>query len=294
MAALARDDRLGAGFSLPLSVLILTLDEEANLAGCLESLAWCDDIVVLDSYSSDRTVQIATDAGVRVEQRAFDNYAAQRNFGLQQIEYRHPWVLMIDADERVSDELREELMRVIPAAPADVSLYLLRRRDRLFGHWLKRSSGYPTWFGRVARLGQVWAERPVNEQLCTAGQTRRLDEHLEHFPFNKGLSAWIVKHDRYSTMEAVLMLQRQGSDGVRLGPGALLSSDPVMRRKAVKRLFYTLPARPLLMFFSLYVFKLGFLDGHAGFTFSLLRAWYEFILNCKYQEQKRRQAGEPV
>src|SRR5215470_4926000 len=130
-----------------ISILILTLDEEANLGACLDSVAFSDDVVVLDSFSKDRTVEIARERGVRLYQRAFDNYAAQRNYGLRDVEYRHPWVLMLDADERVPEDLRREMEAATGAAAGTVALFRMRRRDHLFGRWIPRSTGYPTWFG---------------------------------------------------------------------------------------------------------------------------------------------------
>jgi glycosyltransferase involved in cell wall biosynthesis len=274
-----------------ISVLILTLDEEINIADCLRTLQWCDDVVVLDSHSSDATVKIAAEHGARVVQREFDTYAGQRNFGLQQVEYKYPWVLMLDADERVPEDLRDELMRVVAPTPPEVTMFLLRRRDHLFGRWIKRSSGYPTWFGRIARVGKVWVERSVNEEYCTSGRTEKLQAHLDHYPFNKGLSCWIAKHDRYSSMEAALM-----ADKAREAPrfAALFDSDPLLRRKALKSFLYALPGRPVLVFVSLYFLKAGFLDGRAGLTFSLLRSWYEYMIDCKHDELVRRRKGLPV
>ena len=148
---------------MTISVLILTLNEEINLPGCLESVAWSDDIVVFDSYSSDRTVEIAKAAGARVFQRKFDNYAAQRNAALTEVEYKNPWVLMVDADERwpraIYDEIRAAIGNV-----ENVSLYHFRRKDMFCGRWLKRSTRYPTCFGRLVKLGYVTVEREIKEE----------------------------------------------------------------------------------------------------------------------------------
>ena len=273
-----------------ISVLILTRDEEVNIGACLASVSWSDDVVVLDSHSVDRTVAVATDCGARIYEREFDNYAGQRNFGLNDIAYKHGWVLMLDADERVPPELREEMLRTVAAAPDDVALFMMRRRDHLFGRWLARSSGYPTWFGRLARVGKVRVERAINEEYHASGLTRRLDAHLDHYPFNNGFAAWIAKHNRYSTMEAQLMMERAGPGPLR----GLFASDPVVRRKNIKEFVYALPGRPLLMFVALYLFKGGFLDGRAGLTYSMLRAWYEYMIDCKYRELQRRRAGVAV
>jgi glycosyltransferase involved in cell wall biosynthesis len=273
------------------SVLILTLNEEVNLPRCLSSLAWCDDVVILDSYSSDKTVEIAKAAGVQVFQREFDDYATQRNFGLNDINYKHPWVLMVDADEEVPPELNEEVARAVESAGEGTCLFRLRRKDHFLGKWIRRSSGYPTWFGRLVKLGHVRVERAINEEYKTDGEIGFLEGHFHHYPFNNGFSAWFEKHNRYSAKEAELMLQ----GGLEYpAPADFFCSDPATRRRAVKEIVYHLPFRPLLMFLALYIFRGGFLDGRAGFTFCLLRSFYEFMINCKVEELRRREKGLPV
>jgi glycosyltransferase involved in cell wall biosynthesis len=274
--------------AVQVSVLILTLNEEANLDGCLDSVAWCDDIVVVDSGSSDRTTQIATARGARVVRRDFDNYANQRNFALRDIQYKHAWVLMLDADERVVEDLRVEIATAVRDAGADTAMFQFRRKDHLYGRWIRASSGYPTWFGRLVRLGRIWVERPINEEYHTEGTIRRLQAHLHHFPFNKGFAEWFRKHDRYSSMEAQLLVD---GSAPRAGFKALFGGDAVQRRKAFKALLYTVPGRPLIVFLSLYVLRGGFLEGQAGLTFSLLRSWYEYMIDCKRRELRRRRNG---
>jgi glycosyltransferase involved in cell wall biosynthesis len=274
-----------------ISVLILTLNEEVNLAGCLESVRWCDDVVVLDSLSHDLTVAIAENYGARVVHRAFDDYARQRNFGLSEIPFLHPWLLMLDADERVPVELQREMLAAIAAAPPAIAMFRMRRKDHLFGRWIRGSSGYPTWFGRLMRLGRVRVERAINEEYHTDGGVAELQSHLHHFPFNKGFAAWIEKHDRYSTMEAELRL----AGGTAMAPASeMFSGDPTQRRRALKATLYRMPGRPLLVFLALYLFRGGIIEGRAGLTFSLLRAWYEYMIDCKYFELQRRARGLPV
>lgn len=276
---------------MSISVLILTLDEEANLAGCLDSVAFSDDVVVLDSCSRDATPGIARARGARLFQRQFDNYAAQRNFGLNEIGYRHDWLLMLDADERVPSDLREEMLRTVQNVREDVAVLRMRRKDYLFGRWIRRSSGYPTWFGRLVRIGRAWVERPYNEQVHADGESANLRGHLDHYPFNKGFAAWIAKHDRYSTMEAAL---RAGNPEYEVDWRDLFAADPLRRRQAQKAWLYSMPARPLVVFAGLYFVKGGMLEGRAGLTFSLLRAWYEYFIDCKALELRRRAAGLPV
>lgn len=274
------------------SVLILTRNEEANLPRCLASLTWCDDVVILDSHSTDETCKLGEAFGARIFQRHFDNYAAQRNFGLNEISYKHPWVLMVDADEEVSPELVVEMNSVLAAGDNEICLYHMRRKDFFLGRWIKRSSGYPTWFGRLMKIGHVRVERAINEEYHTDGQIGLLNEHLHHYPFNKGFSAWLEKHNRYSTMEAELICSGSRNNIPRFKD--FFGSDPTDRRRAVKALVYRMPFRPLLMFFALYIIRGGFLDGSAGLKFSVLRACYEFMINCKVQELRHRKEGLPV
>jgi len=274
-----------------ISILILTLNEEANLGECLDSCSWCDDIVVFDSFSTDRTPEIAAQSAARFYQRRFDNYAAQRNAGLTEVQYKHPWVLMVDADERTPGDLANEIDRCVAAADSDTVLFRMRRKDFFLGRWLRRSSGYPTWFGRLVRLGRAHVEREVNEEYIADGKIAYLQSHLHHYPFNKGIAYWYEKHNRYSTMEAQAKVQAAQSP---LNMASFLSADPIERRRALKTLAYRLPMRPVLVFLYWYVWRLGMLDGRAGFSFSAMRASYEFFIDLKVLEAERQQRGDPV
>jgi glycosyltransferase involved in cell wall biosynthesis len=273
------------------SILILTLNEEANLAGCIDSCGWSDDIVVYDSLSEDRTLEIAKAKGARVFQRRFDNYAAQRNAALTTVQYKNPWVLMVDADERVPPELAREIEMTIDRAGADVALFRMRRKDFFLGKWLRRSSGYPSWFGRLVRLGRVRVEREVNEEYIADGRVGHLEEHLHHYPFNKGIAYWFERHNRYSTMEAIAKMSVHND---RIVVRELFARDPINRRRMLKRFLYRLPLRPLIVFFYLYVVRLGFLDGRAGFYFSRMRAVYEMLIDLKVIEARRLQRNSVV
>jgi glycosyltransferase involved in cell wall biosynthesis len=273
------------------SVLILTLNEEANLAECIDSCGWSDDIVVFDSMSEDRTLEIANAKGVRVVQRLFDNYAAQRNAALTAVPYKNQWVLMVDADERVPGELAAEIKAAIAGVAAGVALFRMRRKDFFLGKWLRRSSGYPSWFGRLVRLGHVRVEREVNEEYIADGRVEHLKAHLHHYPFNKGIAYWFERHNRYSTMETVA---KMGMRGDRIVARELFAKDPIDRRRMLKQFLYRLPFRPLIVFFYLYIVRLGFLDGRAGFYFSRMRAAYEMMIDLKVIEVRRRQRNLPV
>jgi glycosyltransferase involved in cell wall biosynthesis len=272
------------------SILILTLNEEANLPGCLESVAWSDDVVVFDSFSTDRTVEIAKAAGARVIQRKFDNYAAQRNAALTEVQYKHPWVMMVDADERWGKELGDEIMDAINASD-DISIFHFRRKDIIFGKWLKHSLASDTWSGRLVRLGRVSVKREINEEYHTEGKRGNLNGRFLHYPFNKGIAFWLERHNRYSSMEAEALVKEVSG---KLNLGGIFSDDPTMRRKTLKQLAYRLPCRPWLVFCYLYFVRMGFLDGSAGFTYCRLRSIYEYMIDIKVKELKRRATGLPI
>jgi glycosyltransferase involved in cell wall biosynthesis len=273
------------------SVLILTLNEAINLTDCLASCAWCDDVVVFDSYSNDATIDIARQYGTRVYQRSFDNYAAQRNAALNEVEYRHPWVLMVDADERVPSALADEVQRVVTTTSEQTALFRMRRKDYFFGRWLRRSSGYPTWFGRLVRPNRTRVEREINEEYVTDGGVELLQEHLEHQPFNKGIAYWYERHNRYSTLEALATLSERNKP---IEWQNFFNRDPVLRRRSLKRIAYRIPARPLLVFIYLYVVRLGLLDGLPGLYYSTMRATYELMIDLKLRELNARAQDEPV
>ncbi len=271
-----------------ISVMILTLNEELDISSCLDSVRWCDDVVVFDSFSTDATVRIAKAAGARVFQRRFDNYAAQRNAALTEVDYRYEWVLMVDADERWDRSLFEEMRGAIQKGYEDVCLYHFRRKDFFRGKWLRRSTGYPTWSGRLVRLGRVRVEREINEEYHADGKVGYLDGHFVHYPFNKGLTFWVERHNRYSSMEAAKLVEQTQE---RIETSSLFSKDPIARRKSLKQLAYRLPSRPLTVFLYLYLFRRGFLDGSPGLTYCILRAIYEYMIDLKVKELKRRQNG---
>jgi len=273
------------------SVLILTLNEEINIGDCIDSCGWADDIVVFDSYSTDKTCDIARNRGARVIQRAFDNYAAQRNAALNEVRYRHPWVLMVDADERVPPELAAEVQAAVAGAAEGTVMFRMRRKDFFFGRWLRRSSGYPTWFGRLVRLGKVRVEREFNEEFIPDGVALPLKEHLHHYPFNKGIDFWFERHNRYSGIEAGLLMKMRSEP---VNVLALFNGDPTSRRRALKQIASRVPMRPWFVFLYLYVARFGFLDGRGGFYFSRMRATYEMLIDLKVVEATRRSQNSAV
>jgi len=273
----------------PVSCLIYTLNEEVNLPHCLESLRWCDDIVVVDSFSTDRTESIARAAGAQFVQHAFTGFGDQRNWSLETIKLRHPWALILDADERVPAELVAEMASRLEAVPGDVAAFRLRRRFYLWGKWLRYSSLYPTWVVRLIRVGRVHyvnrghAETQVADGPIDSLQCDLIDEN------HKGLEDWWARQNRYSTQEALYELSHQTGRW-----RDLFSFNPLRRREGLKKLGRSLPGRPFWSFVYTYFFRLGFLDGLDGLRFSAMKAMYQAMIVLKKHELRRSGTYQPT
>jgi len=273
-----------------ISVLILTKNEEQDLPGCLDSVAWSDDVHVYDSVSEDRTVEIARSRGATVTQRPFDNWASHQNWGLAHIAFRHPWVFYIDADERTTPELVRSV-RAAAGDPGERVAFRVRRRDFLLGTWLKHAQASP-WYMRLFRPERMRYERLVNPVSIPSGPVGDLPGFLDHYPFSKGFAHWFARHNSYSSFEAQQILANRASGDTFSALGALLERDFTRRRFHQKELFYRLPARPLLKFALLYFLKGGFLDGRAGLTYAALQAVYEYMIVLKTKEAESAASGE--
>lgn len=275
-----------------MSVLILTRDEEANLPGCLRSVSWCDDVVVVDSYSTDRTVETAAQAGARVFQRRFDDFAGQRNYAIDTIEFKHDWVFHLDADERFTPELLDECQRAV--AEDCCSAFLVPSKMMLAGRWLRHAATYPVYQMRLMKLGEVrFIQHGHGQREGTAARgVGRLTQPYLHYSFSKGLGEWFERHDRYSSQEAQECL-RELRD-CRVSWADLLSPDPVSRRRALKGLSARLPCRPLLKFAYMYAVRRGCQDGSAGLTYCYLQAAYERMICVKLRELKRLERARPA
>jgi len=268
-----------------ISVLILTLNEEVNIADCLDSVAWADDVLILDSGSEDRTVDIARDKGARVIHRPFDNFASQRNYGLQEGELEHDWVLHLDADERVTPALKDVLEK--KARHAAMRAYRVPSKLMFQDTWLKYSGMYPTYQVRFGRRDALMFEQVGHGQRSAlpADRVGTIDEPLLHYAFSKGIADWVERHNRYSTDEAEHALETRAQS---VDWGAFVGDDPQARRRALKDLSYRLPFRPLLRFLYVYVGRFGFLDGRPGFDYAVLLSFYEYLIGLKRREWRRR------
>ncbi len=272
-----------------LSVLILTRNEAQDLPAALSSVSFSDDIHILDSHSTDATVALAQAAGAHVHQRPFDDYSTQRNFGLD-LPFKHPWLFLLDADERVPPTLAIELQRRALQNEPTLSAYRLRRRDFLFNTWLRHAQLSPFYI-RLVRPAHARYNRSINEVLEIQGPIADLTHPLDHYPFSKGIAHWLTKHNGYSTMEAQLIYSQAGlqNPSLRIALGLGRSSgqprpDFHTRRLHQKALYYKLPGRPLIKWLYMVVLRGAILDGPAGLAYATLASIYEYLIVLKTKE----------
>jgi glycosyltransferase involved in cell wall biosynthesis len=273
-----------------ISVLILTKNEEQDLPGCLDSVAWSDDIHVYDSGSSDGTAAIAARAGAHFFTRTTGsgqelfggNEAAHKNWALANLPFKYSWVLHLDADERVTPELAASAVEAVRNS-GDKVAFQIQRRDFWDERWLKHvqtTSYYP----RLFRPDKMRYERMINPVSVPGGPVGELAGCLDHYPFSKGVDHWVNRHNSYSSLEARQTVSNRAANQ----PFSLLKTvfgkNRNERRFHQKELFYRMPARPLVKFLFLYVGKRGFLDGRTGFRYAMLQAFYEYMIVLKTKE----------
>ncbi|HMK35422.1 MAG TPA: methyltransferase domain-containing protein [Desulfomonilaceae bacterium] len=268
------------------AVVILTYNEELNLGQALGSVTgWADEIFVLDSYSSDSTVDIAQRFSCAVVKNHFEDYAKQRNFALEKLPIQSEWVFFLDADEWVPEELKQEISRLISSSPSENGFYI-KRRLIWMKRWIRRGY-YPTWILRLFRRGAGRCEdRQVNEHMIVKGQVGFLENDFMHED-RKGITDWISKHNSYSTREAQELFGDFHSAGYEELPARLFGTQPERKRWIRQKLWLHLPPlfRAFCYFLFRFVIKGGFLDGKEAFIYHFLQGlWYTLLIDAKYLE----------
>ena len=268
---------------MSISILVLTKNEQQDLPGCLKSVAWSDDVHVYDSLSTDLTIEIAEKFGAKITTRAFDNWSSHQNWGLKNIDFKYSWVFYIDADERMTPELKQSIHAAVQSAEGEVA-FRVQRRDFFLGTWLKHVQASPFYI-RLFKPEKMRYERLVNPISIVDGPVGQVSGFLDHFPFSKGIGHWIDRHNSYSTFEAKQIIQNRTNNEAFSIIKAFMERDFHKRRYHQKEVFYRLPARPLIKFILLYIGKKGFLDGRAGLAYSILQSIYEYFIVLKTREE---------
>ncbi len=271
------------------SVIILTFNEEKHIARCLNSLLlFTDKIFIVDSFSTDKTVEIARSMGAVVVQNAWVNYATQFNFGIANNPFQTSWVMRMDADEYVLPELADEINQRVAGLPTDVGGVYIKRRVIFLDRWMRHGSYYPIWLLRIWRRGdgfceQVWHDEHIK---LRKGQTIEFQHDLVDHNLNN-LTWWTQKHNHYTILEAINLLNYQYHFDDAEKVQARLFGTQEQRMRFLKERYASLPlfTRPVLYFIYRYIIRLGFLDGKAGLVWSALQAlWYRFLVDAKLME----------
>ena len=277
---------------VPVSVIVPIKNEAGNLPRCLGSVGWADEIFVVDSQSTDGSVEIAEQTGARVVQFEFNGtWPKKKNWALESLPFRNDWIFILDADETLPPEAEREFREVIANPGANVGFWI-NRRFQFLGRWLKHAY-YPNWNLRLFRhsLGPyekltdaatASGANEVHEHVVVQGPTGRLRCEMDHYAF-PSIEVFIEKHNRYSNWEARVATERYLD-----GSSETLTHGRVERRRKLKLLSQRLPFRGLLRFLYVYVWQKGFLDGREGYYFARLHGIYEFLSVAKTYELKKK------
>jgi len=275
---------------IPVSILIPIKNEAANLPRCLAAVAWADEIIIVDSQSTDGSQAIAGAHGAQVVQFAFNGtWPKKKNWALENLPFKHEWVFILDADEVMPPEA--EFRRIVTNPQHPVDGYWINRRFMFMGRWLKHAY-YPNWnlrlfkhqLGRFEKLTDVATgsgDNEVHEHVVLQGRTGRLQCEMDHFAF-PSVDVFVEKHNRYSNWEARVALDR-----FLKGSSPSLQNKDVGRLRWLKQLSQRLPFRSFQRFLYVYLWQRGFLDGVAGWHFARLHSFYEYLCVVKAVELKR-------
>lgn len=266
-----------------ISVVILTKNEEADLPHCLESVRWSDDVHVLDSGSTDKTFQIALHYKVKVSSNPFESFGKQRNYALDNLDIRHNWILFLDADEVVTKEFRDAVIKAVSIADHELAGFYCCWKMMLEDKWLKYCDNFPKWQFRLMRKGRArftdFGHGQKEDEVL--GRIAYIKEPYLHYGFSKGWTHWIERHNKYTSQEAAARLFNCPSFG------NIFARHASVRNPALKSWLSKLPGWPLLRFFHAYFLNLGFLEGMPGFIYCTNMSYYEFLVQLKMRELEK-------
>ncbi|MEH2119048.1 glycosyltransferase family 2 protein [Nostoc sp.] len=270
-----------------ISAAILTKNEVCNLNRCINSLQWCQEIIVVDSGSTDGTIQLAESLGAKVFTHISPppfKISEQRNWALQNCNLKSEWVLFIDADEVIPSNLATEIQRVCSANNQQYNAYELPARYLFWGKWLKLTQGYPNWHSRLLKLGEVTFTGGVWEHLASGAKVGKINIPYDHYANSKGFRDWLERHDRYSSWDAEKVVEF-----LETGKASALGTERKLKLRLLAAKLWFI--RPIIRFIQMYFLRLGFLEGITAFIFCLLYAMYEFMIVVKIIELRRKKSG---
>ncbi len=269
-----------------ISIIILTRNEENDLPGCLDSLRWCDDVHVVDSGSSDKTINIARKYGTKIYENPFKSFGVQRNWSLDHCDIKHSWILFLDADEVANEEFSKAMTKAVSDAPDSTAGFYCCWKQIYEDRWLKRCDSFPKWQFRLMRKGRARFTDFGHGQKESEvkGSIEYLPAPYDHHGLSKGIGHWLDRHNRYATLEAAVRLDTP------INWRNVFSAHGSKRNQALKPIVSRVPGWPLMRFFITYILRLGFLEGRPGFVYCANLAYYEFLIRIKMREEKNKRS----
>jgi glycosyltransferase involved in cell wall biosynthesis len=273
---------------IPISLVIPCKNEESNLARCLKSVKWVGEVFVVDSQSTDRTVEIAEEFGAQIVQFEYKGgWPKKKNWALESLPLTYEWVLILDADECLPPVAEEEIRGIVTNAKDKHSGYWINRRYFFMGEALKYAY-FPNWnlrlfkhklgrYEKITDLSTDSGDHEIHEHIVVQGSTGRLKSIMDHHAFPT-IESFVEKHNRYSNWEAIVENEKKEK-------ADLIQHNEVKLKRKLRMFFRKLPFRPTLRFLYVYIWQKGFLDGWAGYVFARLHGQYEFLTKAKTKER---------
>jgi glycosyltransferase involved in cell wall biosynthesis len=268
-------------------IMIPTLNESMHISECINNALEIGPVYVLDSFSKDGTQQMARDAGATVIEHPFENYSRQKNWGLDNLPFTAPWTFILDADERITPALRDEIHRIARDANAH-SGYLVNRVVIFMGRQIRRGGLYPSWNLRFFKRGACrYEDRSVHEHMLCAGEVGHLKHLMLHIR-RESISKYLEKHIKYADMESEEWFKSYLGRGGGARAQSLFRDSLRYRQWLRRKVWPTLPFKPLIRLVYMYIFRLGFLDGAAGWHLACLMSNYEYMIGLLYRDKIAR------
>lgn len=277
--------------TIPVSAIILTYNEEKNIEECIKSICgWIDDIYIVDSFSTDHTLDIARKYTEKIYQHRFENYAIQRNWAQDNLHIRNEWVFHLDADERATPELCKELGEIFSSAVIDTDGFMVSRRTVFMNRWIKYGGHYPVYHLRIFRKGRGRCEdRLYDQHFYVDGSVRTLKGDIID-TVTSDLGIWITRHRKWAVHEADQVIRTINENVIKGNP----KGNPIERKRWQRERYYGYPPflRAFLYFLYRYFYKFGFLDGREGLVFHVLQGfWYRFLVDVKIYKNEKLKKG---
>ncbi len=272
------------------SIVILTYNEEKNIEICLKSVYdWADEIFIVDSYSTDKTLKRAREYTDKIYQNKFEGYPNQRNWALDNLPFSNEWIFFLDADERPSDELKSEISNIFAATLPEVNGFYIKRKFIFLDKWIKHGGYYPVWILRLFKHKLARCqEKEIDEDFMVKGNTENLQHDIIHED-NRGITFWINRHNKYATIDAI---KQTKFNEPKMGVSDFTTNTSFLEKKRfIKRhiwSYFPIFFRPCIYFLYRYILRGGFLEGMPGLVYHFLHGfWYRFLVDVKIYEYKK-------